>query len=96
MVCDECARLGLSRRFVRLLRAAPLRERNLGFRRIVGERLNDLHQPPNLFALCVSEYRTYPRFWFAVAPAFLVPIGFLRAIRRLYRALLRADSALRR
>jgi glycosyltransferase involved in cell wall biosynthesis len=96
MVCDECARLGLSKRFVRLLRASTLRGRNLTFRRIVGERLNDFYQPPNLFGLCASEYGTYPRFWLAVAPAFLVPIGLLRAIRWLYRKLRRSPSTLRR
>jgi len=94
MVCDECARLGLSRRFVRVLRAAPLIERNLTPRRILGERLNDFYQPPDLFALCVSEYGTYPRFWLAVAPSFLVPIAFLRKMRWLYRALRRGVSTL--
>lgn len=94
-VCDQCARLGLSTRFVRLLRAAPLREGNLSFNRIVGERLNGIFQPAGLSALCVSEYRSYLRFWTVVAPAFLVPIRFLRIIRQCYRALARSLSALR-
>ena len=54
-VCNECARLGLSPGFVRILRESPLREGNLGLNRILGERLH--RYPPTRRPVFYSFFR---------------------------------------
>lgn len=80
-------RLGASPKSLRLLSAAPFREGNLTWRRIVGERMRASSHPRHLFLRLFTIYWSYPSFWLQCAPVFFIPKCALLFIRKILRKL---------